>query len=318
LYLGKNDDKRAVPFLNYLKCALTKLQNLTCYGPGYQNYKYTVLSSLISRHNIFKIIRRIYGRENPDVIILDAYWPPCCQWSNLDKIKIPKVLLVSDPQEAPLDKIEYINRNNIDLALFAYKHNISGFEDKINSKIGWLPWSVNTNVFKPYGLDRKYDITLLGSMNPNVYPLRTKIRDELYKHSNIQFFTQKGPSSSWNLNPKKVLIRESYARIISQSKIFIFDTSIYNYAVGKFYEGMACETLVMAPIPFNSIELHFQPNYNFVPIDEYNFIEKIEYFLLHEAEREEIARRGYETVTKYHTTEIRAERLVDYLEEIIM
>lgn len=303
-----------------MKYALAKVQDLTCFGPGYQNYRYASLLSFItfsSRYDIFKIIRRIYGRENPDVIILDAFWPPCCQWENLDKIKIPKVLFVSDPHEAPVEKIEYINRNNIDLALFAYKHYISSFKDKISCKIGWLPWSVNTNVFKPYFLDRQYDVTLLGSMTPSTYPLRVKIRDELRKRSDIKFFTQKAPSSSWNLNPKKILMRESYARIISQSKILIFDTSIYNYALGKFYEGMACETLVMAPLPYDGKELHFEPGYNFVTINEHNFTEKIEYYLTHKDEREEIARRGYETIKKYHTTEIRAEQLVGYLKEIV-
>jgi spore maturation protein CgeB len=37
------------------------------------------------------------------------------------------------------------------------------------------------------------------------------------------------------------------------------------------------------------------------------------YYLENEGERERIARNGYETVMKYHSSQVRARQLVDFL-----
>lgn len=73
----------------------------------------------------------------------------------------------------------------------------------------------------------------------------------------------------------------------------------------------------MASMPFDREDLHFEPGFDFVEINKENFLEKIRYYLRHENERRKIARRGCETVKKYHTVTIRAKQLVDYLKNII-
>jgi len=338
LYLGKNDEKLAASAMCYLRHALAKIEDVAWYGPGYGNFRREkflhILEVVQKRFNfepiiellnylttpsrdIFRIIEQIYGKDEPDFIIQDVYWPPC-YWKNLDKVKIPKAIIWGDLHHDPLGSVVYVNQNKFDLVLFVYKNSPlrTIYSDRTNCPSTWLPWSVNTNVFKDYGLERKYDVTCLGSMNPYVYPMRAKMVDVLSRRSDINFFTQKHPGYGWNLDPKKHLIRENYARVISQSKIFAFDTGIFNGALIKFFEGMACNTLVMAPMPYDGEELHFEPGYNFVDINEHNFLENILYYLKHEDERLEIAKRGYETVRKYHTVEIRAKQLVDSLKKI--
>ena len=317
LFLGRNDEKRYYSSFP-MKHTLLESKQLICYGVGYENYKRDCFLGIFDsrRRDIFKVIRRLYSDDQPDVILIDVCWPLHCDWENLDKVEIPKALIFDDPHFQPDERIEYIRKNKIDLVLFVYKYSIPHFKDKINCRIEWLPWSVNTSIFKDYGLDRTYDVSFLGHTNPRAYPFRTKIVETLSKHPDIKFFTKEHPGGSWNLDPKKHLIGENYARVVAQSKIFAFDTGIYNGAIAKFYEGMACNTLVAAPMPFDGEELHFKPEYNFVTIDEHNFLEKILYYLKHEHERLEIAKRGYETVRKYHTVEIRAKQLIDYLKKI--
>jgi len=83
-------------------------------------------------------------------------------------------------------------------------------------------------------------------------------------------------------NPSEILMFENYTKFLSQSKIFIFGSSIYNYPLEKYTEGMACNTLVMAPMPLDGKDLHFVPDKNFVEVNQSNFVEKIRYYLKHD------------------------------------
>ncbi len=113
------------------------------------------------------------------------------------------------------------------------------------------------------------------------------------------------------------LIRDNYAKFLSHSRIFIFDSSVYNYALMKYTEGLACKTLVMAPRPHDAEDLHFVAGENFVEVNEANFLDKIRYYLRNEEERNEISENGMKTVLKYHTLEKRGEQLVTYLRSLL-
>lgn len=69
----------------------------------------------------------------------------------------------------------------------------------------------------------------------------------------------------------------------------------------------------MADVPLTAEELHLVPDWNFVAINKDNWKSKLEYYLENDDEREKIAQRGYETYLKYHTSDIRARQVVDFL-----
>lgn len=110
------------------------------------------------------------------------------------------------------------------------------------------------------------------------------------------------------------IVGEEYARTLALSKTFPFGTSIFKYPLLKFFEAMACKTCVFADTPLTAEELHIIPDWNFVEVNEDNWEDKLEYYVSHDDERELIAQRGYDTVIKYHTTEVRARQVVDFLE----
>jgi len=312
LCLVKNDENRCASTSWYLRRELAKIEDVVFYGPGYGNFP------ILKGWDVPTAIKRVLVDRSPDVILIDHYWEVAHRWKNLHRVSVPKALIISDPHEEPSRKVDYIKQNNIDLALFITRFSIDKFKDIGLSAIGcscaWLPWSVDTSVFKDYGLSRIHDVSFLGMVN-RYYPLRQKILKVLPKTKDIRFYTRKHPGD-WNLKPERDLFRESYARILAQSKIFIFDSSILNYPVAKYVEGMACKTLVMAPMPLDGEYLHFKPGFNFVEVNEDNFLENIRYYLSHEDERLRIAERGWETVNKYHTVQIRARQLVRYLRGI--
>jgi spore maturation protein CgeB len=310
LYLTINEENRCFSTSWYFKNQLAKMENVVFYGPGHTKLPF------IGRWDVSKIVDRVQTDGKIDVILIDHYWHLSSQYKNLDKIEIPKAFMVCDPHYEPKEKIRFIQQNKIDLALFIYKQSLSEYTAQgVNCHVEWLPWSIDTTVFKEYGFERKYDVTFLGTAN-KYYPLREKILKSLSQIPDINFFTQ-GPPGDWNLDPEKDLFRDNYAKVLAKSKIFIFDNSVWNYPVGKFFEAMACNALVLAPMPFEGKDLHFTPGLNFVEINEDDFLYKVKYYLKHDEERIEIARRGLETIEKYHTVQIRATQLIEYLKAIV-
>ena len=68
--------------------------------------------------------------------------------------------------------------------------------------------------------------------------------------------------------------------------------------------------------PQTADELHLVSGENYVEITEDNWKEKLEYYLEDDVERERIAHNGYETAMKYHTSGVRAQQLMGFLEKL--
>ena len=273
--------------------------------------------------HVIEDIAKVAQEESSEVILMENVFPLATQWKTLNQVKIPKALIVTDFHRDPKKLLKYIEESHIDLVLFGYKQwlNIPRVKKWIRRKkvsAKWLPHCANTKVFRDYGLPRRFDVVSSGRCSQKVYPLRVAIRDTLSSTSDIRFSMPK--HAAYELakgkSPSEVLVFENYAKFLSQAKIFIFGSSIYNYALMKYTEGMACNTLVMAPMPMDGKDLHFVPGENFVEVNRSNFVEKIRYYLKHDNERCQIALRGMQTVEKYHTVQKRANQLITYLKSI--
>lgn len=183
---------------------------------------------------------------------------------------------------------------------------------------------INPKIYKSSSDQKRFDIAFLGATTIRHYPLRHLIWEELPDLASRNKWKVLIKNTPPGLAVDKKIsallgggyfVGWKYADALAHSKIFIFGTSVFKYPLMKFYEGMACGACVMADVPVSAEELHLIPDWNFVAINEDNWKEKLEYYMKHDAEREEIAQRGYETVMKYHTAEVRAKQLVPFLEE---
>jgi len=272
---------------------------------------------------VIKDVVKIARNESPDVVLMEACFPFVTRWKNLSQVKIPKALIIEDFHRDTEKQLKYVEESNVDLVLFRYKQwmNIPVVKKWIKRKkvnVEWLPHCVNTKIFRDYGIPRNSDVVSSGRCSQKVYPFRVGIRDVLSATPGIRFSMPKhvtyelikGKPSS------EVLMFENYAKFLSLSKIFIFGSSIYNYALAKYTEGMACNTLVMAPMPKDGKDLHFASGKNLVKVNHSNFVKKIRYYLKHEDERRQIALSGLKTVQKYHTAKKRATELITYLASI--
>lgn len=284
-------------FLNGLRYALNSRPDceVVTYGDGL---------GFIPEHNVEKIV----DKEQPDVIMIgnNQY-----VFEGLDKVKVPKAMKCSDPHSTINKHVSFIKKNNIDLVLMIYGEATPQYKKYLpNRSFGSLPYSINPDMFKNYGLERTVDVMCAGAVHGTVYPLRQAIWNALPKMKGLKTFIGRLPCNE-------------YIKKINETKIFAFgnghvyvDGSPKVYAQAKICEVMACETLCMMDTPDMASELHLIPDYNYVEINESNFKEKITYYLENKELREKIAQRGYETVTKYHTHQIRARELKEQLERI--
>lgn len=165
-----------------------------------------------------------------------------------------------------------------------------------------------------FGTEEKImDIFFSGAINPQWYPFRNIM------HQKLQFET--GITSSFSGicgNSQKQRILQTYsdrqeqinaydeqmlvfANKIRASKIFILDGSIFNIPVKKYFEGMSCGALVLAPLPIDADLLGFEDGLNMVVIDETNFMEKLRYYLEHEKERNHIVENAYQLYQERYT-----------------
>jgi len=251
-----------------------------------------------------KLVRQI----NPEILVIGASSIRTCKLiRNLDKVKIPKVIYTIHEFIFLDDYIKFINDKQIDLVMTTdLKESYLG---KVHSCLvkNCFP-SVDENHFKDYGLKRKWDVYYSGlnKFRFSDYPLRVKIVRSLLQKPNIKSFVTFDFTSPLE-----------YAKELSQAKITAFGNSIYHALTMRMTQAWASKTLVMCDMPKVGLEAGMKPNYNFVEINEENFLEKIEYYLKNEKERKRIIENGYVEVINHHTSDIRAKELLKLFEEII-
>jgi Glycosyl transferases group 1 len=81
----------------------------------------------------------------------------------------------------------------------------------------------------------------------------------------------------------------------------------------RYYEIVACKTLLLSDIPYSVIPNNFIHKVHavFFKRNLTDIVELAEYYLQHDAERQEIIEHGYQHLLNYHTTEKRAEYFLD-------
>jgi len=85
----------------------------------------------------------------------------------------------------------------------------------------------------------------------------------------------------------------------------------------KYLEGMACNAMVLGPLPVDAEQLKWKDGFNIVAVDQRNFLRKLLYYKDSIDERLEIAKNGYNTIQKYHTIKIRAKQFIKICEMLV-
>lgn len=204
------------------------------------------------------------------------------------------------------DNTEQFKKDNGINIIFSRCYSpIQQLEKQFNHQITFMPWAVDTEMFGKWQ-EHKYDVVsngIGGHSHWSVYKFRRFLLLNMPKDINF-YYPQYGEFK-----------RESYANFLSSAKIFIFGTGDWREAVAKPYEGMASNCLTMHDGTVADEAYHFKDGFNYVKVNEKNYVEKIKYYLAHEEERQEIVRNAKNTIKTYHNIKDRVPFFLKTIEE---
>lgn len=280
----------------YLLEELAKISDLTiCYKAG----------------DIQEIINHL-GIQ-PDFILINEFGekkPP--KITGLASLTIPYAVYLHDLHYKTDLRNEAMKREKVPYIFTHYRDKFFEWYPEFREKMRWLPHHANTKIFRDYGLNKDIDYLLMGSLGVRAYPLREKIINIMQKQAGFVYHVYPGHN-----NRESVYVGKNFAREINRAKIFFTCDSIFHYPIRKYFEVLACKTLLLAPAVPELKDLGFVAGVHFVDINQDNFEEKAEYYLQHKKERQLIAEQGYELIHVKHSTVQRAVQLLGMIEEIL-
>lgn len=251
----------------------------------------------------------------------------------LGGVEIPKGCFVIDLHWSPSERIRYFEENKIDLIFSVSKHPFLQVFPDYEEKMVWLPWSINPNVFKDWGKEKDIDYLLMGLVYVELtkesrynipkkippkgrYAFRDTVFEKMWDKDGFVFHPHPGHRSE----SEDILVEEKYARELNRAKIFFTCGSrseTGGYAVLKFFEAPACNTLLLAEPNKEIEELGFIDGVHYVACTVEDVDEKAMYYLLNEEKRKEIARNGYEFVHTHHTNRVRIQPMIEEIKTVI-
>ncbi len=183
-------------------------------------------------------------------------------------------------------------------------------------KMEWLPHFVHPDIYNDYKMEKDIDLLMMGAVN-DIYPLRQRILNAYHNDADFVYHRHPGYRDFTDKEESQYFIGQTYAQELNRAKIFFTSPSILYYPVIKYFEALACRTLLLAS-SFKELEdLGFIPNFHFVPINEHNFQEKAAYYLVNQVDRQKITDQGYRFIHTRHTIQQRADELVTRIKTIV-
>lgn len=266
--------------------------------------------------HIDDILKRVPVR--PDFILLNDFREnECPPISGLDHLTLPYGAIVHDLHYRIEERKRYIADNRIKYLFTIYRDAFKQHYPEFCERMYWLPHFADTKVFMDYKQPKEIDVLMLGCTARKYYPFRRRMLDCL---KNKEYFVYHEHPGYRNIDESDHGIMKTgigYAREINRAKLFLTCDSVFHYPLRKYYEVLACKTLLLAPDSKELHDLGFINDHHFVAITEDDFLEKTEYYLHHDKERERIAEQGYRFIRSRHSAVRRAEELAHMIDTIL-
>ena len=297
LILAPNHVRRYNWGIQLFKIEIGRQHRVFFYGPGHKGYN----SSL----TVSDVLEKLPVK--PDLLITFGY-KYSIPFRGLNRVyDIPKIHFMIEylPKwEIPYDN--FLKKNNYDLILANKRSEVPRFEKKeLAKKVAWMPFSVDTDLYRDRGLKRDIDVSFIcskGSMT--IYPYRRRI-GEMLDRMPIRTHTS-------------FVARKQYIKVLNRSKIAVSNNSVFRYWSMRYTEIPACGTMLLANKAEDLDAVGMVDKEHFVFYTSLMDLEKkIKWYLEKDKERNEIAKRGMEFVRKNHSNEMRVQQLTGLLKEVL-
>jgi hypothetical protein len=249
----------------------------------------------------------------PDFILLNDYkydYRPIIR--GLETLTIPYGIIMHDMQYKLSKRELLIQKEKPNLIFTPYRDAFKKWFPNHINKLVWFPHHVPDQIFKDYSSTKTIPMLMAGAVFPHIYPLRHLIVNHYRSDRRFRYIEHPGYQSI-----KGGITGEAYAKLLNEAKIFFTCDSVHKFPVLKFFEVLACQTLLLAPESQELIDLGFIDQVTYAVINEMNFAVRAEYYLANEDERNRIAQNGYELIQQKHTTAIRAQEMVNAIQQFL-
>jgi Glycosyl transferases group 1 len=293
LFITKDRSQQLERSSYYLEKELAKLTNLIIWrGDGY----------------ILDIINQLPSR--PDFILLNDYKPEYRPFiTGLQDLQIPHGTLMHDLHYKLSKRNHLIHLEKPALIFCHYREAFKKWLPDHIHRFVWSPHHVPAEIFFKKQTYKDITLLMIGATYPHIYPFRHKIAQHYSRDP--RFVKRSHPGYGV---VKKGLTGERYAKEISRAKIFLTCDSVHHFPLLKYFEVLACGTLLAASGSKELTDLGFVDGKTFVAIDDTNFPEKVEYYLQNEVLRNQIISNGLTLIQQRHTTEVRAIEMVNTIQ----
>ena len=279
---------------NYLGDALRRLgHNVTWVGesaiwgqPGYQPY--VDLVELLGKEAAYYDL----------AIATDDNWLPHLQ-RGWERLPFPTALVAYDYYDHSLNRACYEPVLPLFDHIFLLNFDAVQLAASRHPSAHWCPPAIDPAAFKEIKAGRTLDIGIVGGNSPN-FPRRFKRLGKIaarYKTNDV-----------WRYYPRHE-IPEVYGRSKIVVNLGADGIKTLSYRV---FEGMACGALVVCEETDSGLDRLFKQGEHLVVFrDDEEMYRLIDYYLAHDAEREQIARAGQSLVCAQHTWDGRMKTLLD-------
>lgn len=301
LFIANDTSNQLFKMYDYLERELKKSANVTIWRkPGHIDY---IMRQLPTKPDFILLLNDVGEQMEPLI-------------RGLARTTIPKGLFVNDVHRFVKLRKNYITKHKIDYLFTVTRDKFKEIYPEFIDKMKWFPHCIETDIYKDYKMKKDIPLLLLGAVN-DFYPLRQQIVKAYESDPNFVYHAHPGYKTFSKQEEKRLLIGSKYAKELNRAKIVFTCPSVFYYPVIKYFEVLACKSLLLAPTFLELEDLGFIPNDHFVPIDEKNFMEKASYYLANETKREQIVENGYRFMRKTHSVKIRTEQLIQTIENIL-
>lgn len=174
---------------------------------------------------------------------------------------------------------------------------------RAGAPVHWLPPCCDPAVHGDQHLERIYDVGFVGQVNA-AYPQRVRLLNELERTYRVNDY-------------RRPYYRQELARIYSQSKIVVNISHSNEIIPMRFFEAPAAGAMLLTQHSVNNGQgelLAEGTEYaTFTSVED--ALEKVDYYLHHEAERKKVARAGQAAVLERHTYAQRTAELLRTVED---
>jgi hypothetical protein len=231
-------------------------------------------------------------------------------------IAVPKIAWINDFWHCSRDEWDDILLGNgFDVAFATYCPPFcprgvfdAFFSRRVQESVRFVPWprSISPDMFRPAPTPKRWDVTLLGAMDPSFYHLRRQMHEAFAAQTDFVYFNRSHPGYRF-VTDAEALTGASYARVINESRIFASCTGRYQIPFIKLYEVLACRTALMSDMPSGAEHLGLHDGETMLAVSASTFEQVVRCALADEPTLHRIAENGHRLFLARHTVDVRAQ-----------